>query len=102
MARPHPKSQTLTGRREHFQLMLQKFRRTIGVAIVQRNINHNLGRMHYVRVTTKEASNTYRTNHSNYRLVPSQKGGSSWYSAYTSEAYTTFKQFQNEYNCCML
>ena len=45
-----------------FPIMLQKFRRVIGVTIGRRNANHKLGRIHYVRGTTEEVANTFRNN----------------------------------------
>ena len=84
-----------------FPRMLQQFRRAIGVDIVRGNTNQKLGRLHYVRGTTEETAHACRTNHSNYRYTPSQKGGSSCYSAHTPERYATFQQFQNGYDFCM-
>ncbi len=34
-----------------YPIMLQQFRRAIGVAIARGNANHKLGRLHYVRAT---------------------------------------------------
>ena len=47
-----------------FPIMLQKYRRAIGVAIVRGNANHKLGGLHFMRGTKDEAANTCRTNHS--------------------------------------
>ena len=66
-----------------FPIMLQQFRRVIGVATVRGNVNHKLGRLHYTRGTTEEAAHTCTTNHSAYRYQPSQRVGSSLYSAHT-------------------
>ena len=41
-----------------FPIMLQQFRRAIGVVIVQGNANHKLGRLHYVQGTAEEATHT--------------------------------------------
>ena len=49
-----------------FPIMLQQFKRAIGVAIVRGNANHKLGRMHYVRGTAEEAAYTCRSTHSDY------------------------------------
>ena len=68
-----------------FPIMFQQFRKAIGVAIVRGDTHFKLGRMHYVRGTSEEAANTWRTNHSDYRHRRSQKGGSSWYSDHTPE-----------------
>ena len=50
-----------------FPIMLQQFRRAIGVAIVRGNARHKLSRLHYVRTTPEEAAATCRTIHSNNR-----------------------------------
>ena len=84
-----------------FPIMLQQFKRAIGVAIVRGNANHKLGRMHYVRGTAKEAAYTRRSNHSDYRYKPSERGGPSWYAEHTPEGYSTFQQFQNGHAFCM-
>jgi hypothetical protein len=84
-----------------FPIIPQQFRRAIGVAMVRRNANHKLGRLHYVRGAAEEAAHTCKANHSNYRYKPSQSGGSSWYSNHTPEGYATFQQFQNGYDFCM-
>ena len=52
-----------------FPIMLQQFRRAIGVAIVRGNARHKLGRLHYVRTTPEEAAATCRANHSNNRWM---------------------------------
>ena len=82
-------------------IMLQQFRRAIRVAIVRRNAHPTLGRLHYVHGTAEEAAHTRKTNHSDYRYEPSQRGGSNWYSANTPEGYATFQQLQNGYEICM-
>ena len=84
-----------------FPIMLQHFRRAIGIAIVRGNANHKLGRLHYVQATAEEAANTCRANHSDYRYKPSEKRGSSWYAAHVPEGYSTFAQFRNGYDFCM-
>ena len=84
-----------------FPILLQHFRRDIGVAIVRENTNPLVGRLHFVRGTAEEASQTCKTNHSKYRYKRSQRGGSSWYSAHIPEGYATLQQFQNEYDFCM-
>jgi len=50
-----------------FPIMLQQFRRAIGVAIVRGNARHKLSRLHYVRTTPEEAAATCRANHSDNR-----------------------------------
>ena len=84
-----------------FPIMLQQFKRAIGVAIVRGNANHKLGRMHYVRGTAEEAAYTCRSNHSDYRYKPSERGGPSWYAEHTPEGYSSFQQFQNGHAFCM-
>ena len=84
-----------------FPIMLQQFKRAIGVAIVRGHVNHKLGRMHYVRGTAEEAAHTCRTNHSDYRYKPSERGGPSWYAEHTPDGYATFQQFQNGHTFCM-
>ena len=84
-----------------FSIMLQQFKRAIGVAVVRGNANHKLGRMHYVRGTAEEAAYTCRTNHSDYRYKPSERRGPSWYAEHTPDGYATFQQFQNGHTFCM-
>ena len=78
---------------EVFPIMLQQFRRAIGVVIVKRNTNHKLGRLHSLGGTTEEAAHTYKSNHSDSCCKPSQRAGSGWYSAHTPEGYAIFQQF---------
>ena len=82
-------------------IMLQQFKRAIGVAIVRGNANHKLGRMHYVRGTPEEVAQTCRCNHIDYRYKPSERGGPSWYQEHTPEGYSTFQQFRNGHAFCM-
>ena len=82
-------------------IMLNQFKRAIGIAIVRGNANHKLGRMHYVRGSAEEAAYTCRCNHSDYRYKPSERGGPSWYQEHTPEGYSTFQQFQNGHAFCM-
>ena len=84
-----------------FPIMLQQFRNAIGVAIVRGNADHKLGRLHCVQGTAEEAAHTCKSNHSDYHYKPSQRGGTSGYSAHTPEGYATFQQFQNGYDFCM-
>ena len=65
-----------------FPILLQQFRRAIGVAILRGNTNLKLGRLHYVRGMAGEAANTFRTNHSGYIYKISQKEGSGRYSVH--------------------
>ena len=58
-----------------FPIILQQFRRATGVAIVRGNVNHKLGRLHYVQGTAEEAAHTCKSNHSDYRYKPSQRWG---------------------------
>ena len=61
-----------------FPIILQQFRRAVRVTIGRGNINHNLGKVHYMRGTAETAANTCKINHNNYICRPSQKGGYSW------------------------
>jgi len=45
-----------------FPIMLQQFKRAIGVAIVRGNAKHKLGRLHYVRATPEEAAAVCRAH----------------------------------------
>ena len=80
-----------------FPIMLQQFKRAIGVAIVRGNAKHKLGRLHYVRATPEEAAAVCRAHHSDNRWKPSQNGRASWYSDHVPEGYGTFEQFHNGY-----
>ena len=61
-----------------YSIMLQQFRRAIGVAIARGNAEHKLTRLHYVRATAEEARATCNSHHSRNRWRPG--GTSSWYS----------------------
>ena len=50
-----------------YPVMLQQFKRAIGVAIIRRNAMLKLSRLHYVRATPEEAAATCNTHHSNNR-----------------------------------
>ena len=84
-----------------FPIMLQQFRRAIGVAIVRGNARHKLGRLHYVRTTPEEAAATCRANHSNNRWKQHQHGRTSWFSQHTPDGYRTYEQFRNGYDFCV-
>ena len=60
-----------------FPVMLKKFRRAIGVAIIRGNANLKLAHLHYVRATTEEAAATYGANHSNNKWRLGQNSGAS-------------------------
>ena len=53
-----------------YPIMLQQFKRAIGVAIIRGNAKHKLARLHYVRATAAEAAYTCRTNHSDKKWNP--------------------------------
>lgn len=53
-----------------FAIMLQQFRRAIGVAIIRGQVNHKLAQLHFVWATREEAAATYRANHSNNKWKP--------------------------------
>ena len=84
-----------------FPIMLQQFRRAIGVAIVRGNARHKLSRLHYVRTTPEEAAATCRANHSNNRWKQHQHGRTSWFSQHTPDGYRTYEQFRNGYDFCV-
>ena len=84
-----------------YPIMLQQFRRAIGVAIVRGNAQHKLARLHYVRATAEEAEATCKAHHSNNKWIPSQQGRVSWFSEHTPEGYGTFEQFRNGYDFCV-
>ena len=84
-----------------FPIMLQQFRRAIGVAIIRGNAKHKLGLLHYVRTTEAEAAAACRAHHSEYRWKPSQNGRASWFSDHVPEGYGTFEQFRNGYDFCV-
>ena len=50
-----------------FPIMLQQFKRAIGVVIVRGNAKHKLGRLHYVGDTVAEAVTACRAHHSDNR-----------------------------------
>ena len=81
-----------------YPIMLQQFKRAIGVAIVRGNAKHKLARLHYVRATAAEAAYTCRTNHSDKKWNPRQTGRASWFSQHVPEGYGTFEQFRNGYD----
>ncbi len=49
-------------------IMLQKFKREIGVVIFHGQAKHKMSRIHYVRVTAGEVKVTARANHSKKRF----------------------------------
>eukprot|EP00956_Cyclotella_meneghiniana_P016154 scaffold25389_cov71-Cyclotella_meneghiniana.AAC.3 len=76
-----------------FVIMLQQFRRALGVMVVRgmANLaNHKLPRLHYVRATAEEAKFTAEANHSNI-IEAGQQRSSSWYSSHTPEGYATYE-----------
>ena len=77
-----------------------QFRRALGVTItIVRDIdmaNHKLSRLHYVRATAEDASNTTEANHSDNRGWNHGSGGrSGWYSKHTPGGYANYEQFRN-------
>ena len=79
-----------------YPIMLQQFRRAIGVAIARGNAEHKMVRLHYVRATAEEARATCNAHHSNNRWRPG--GRANWYSQHTPAGYSTFEQFRNGYD----
>ena len=84
-----------------YPIMLQQFRRAIGVAIVRGNAMLKLSRLHYVRATAAEAAATCNAHHSNNRWNPRQKSRASWFAEHVPEGYGTFEQFRNGYDFCV-
>ncbi len=82
-------------RGEAFQIMLQQFRRAIGVAIVQGNAKHKLGCLHYLHESMEEAANATTAHHSTNNWNPSYNGHAGWYNAHTPNRYETCLQFRN-------
>ena len=70
-----------------YPIMLQQFRRIIGVGIVRGQEKHKLARLHYVRETAAEAAAVCKSHHSDNRWKPSQNGRASWYSQHVPEGY---------------
>ncbi len=85
-----------------YQIMLQQFRRAIGVAIVQGNAKHKLGPLHYVRESMEEAANASTAYHSTNKWNPSHNGHTGWYNAHTPNGYQTYLQFRNGFFCRLL
>ena len=50
-----------------YPIMLQQFKRDIGVAIVRMQAMHKIGRLHYIRRTVEEASAATEAHHSSGR-----------------------------------
>jgi hypothetical protein len=69
------------------QIMLQQFRRAIGVVIVQGNAKHTLGRLHYVHESMEEAANASTAHHSTNKWNQSHNGHAGWYNAHTPNGY---------------
>ncbi len=79
-----------------FQIMLQKFRRAIGVAIVQGNAMHKFGCfLHYVCESMEEAADLRTAHHSANEWNPSHNGHAGWCNAHTAPGYKTYLQFRN-------
>ena len=72
-----------------YPIMLQQFKRAIGIAIVQGQAMHKMGWLHYIRDTAAEA------HHSSNRWRPGQNGRARWFSDHVPEGYGTFEQFRN-------
>ncbi len=89
-------------KRGAYQIKLQQFRRTIGVAIVRGNAKHKLGCLHYVRESMEEAANTSTAHHSNIKWNPNHNGHAGWYNAHTPNGYQTYLQFRNGFFCGLL
>ena len=84
-----------------FPIMLQQFRRAIGISIIRGQAKLRLSRLHYVRETVAEAADICKQNHSERRWNPNHNGHSSWFSEHCPEGYGTFEQFRNGYEFCV-
>ena len=73
-----------------FPIMLQQFRRAIGISIIRGQAKLRLSRLHYVRETVAEAADVCKQNHSERRWNPNQSGHSSWFSEHCPEGYRDF------------
>ena len=77
-----------------FPIMLQQFRRAIGVAIVRGNAELRRGRLHYVRPTKEEAYHAADSHHSsNNKWTGSGMNG--WFKGNDDDGYSAFEQFKN-------
>ena len=84
-----------------FPIMLQQFKRAIGISIIRGQAKLRLSRLHYVRETVAEAADVCKQNHSEKRWNPNQNGHSSWFSEHCPAGYGTFEQFRNGYDFCV-
>ena len=75
-----------------YAIMLQQFRRAIGVGIVRGQAKQKLARLHYVRETAAEAADVCRTHHSDNRWKSSQNGRA------TVELAGSHNMFQKDWN----
>jgi hypothetical protein len=57
-----------------FQIMLQQFRRAMGVAIVQSNAKHKLGHLHCIGEIVEEGANVSTAHHNANMWNPSHNG----------------------------
>ena len=73
-----------------YRILLQQFKRAVGVAIVRGQAMHKIGRLHYIRATAAATA-----HHSSNRWRPGQNGKARWYSDHVPEGYGTFEQFRN-------
>ena len=84
-----------------FPIMLQQFKRAIGVAIVRGNSNLKLARLHCARSTSEEAVATCRADQRNNKWRPGQNSTVSWFMEHVPEGYGTFEQFRNWHGFCV-
>ena len=78
-----------------YRILLQQFKRAVGVAIVRGQAMHKIGRLHYIRGTAAEAAAAAAAHHSSNRWRPGQNGRARWYSDHVPEGYGAFEQFRN-------
>ena len=70
-----------------FPIMLQQFRRAIGVAIVRGNAELRRGRLHYVRPTKEEAYHAADSHHSSNKWKWTGSGKSGWFKGNNDDGY---------------
>ena len=81
--------------------MMKQFKRAIGVAIVNGNAKHKLGRLHYVISTVGKVAYICWASHNTHQWKASQNGQATWFSEHVPECYCTFEQFWNVYDFCV-
>ena len=81
-----------------FQIVMQKFKRAIRLAILSGNVKYKLGCLYYVKCMVVEAAHTCKASHSINRWRPTHNGRARWFSEHVLEGYSTFEQCRNGYD----